>query len=322
MRRRALLSVSMAAVMAVASVDIPGLASAAQARSNRSAPSKVFKPSFKPAFKPRVNVNPRMQGLQKKFVKTPLVVNKAPFKYVPKYVAKGSVNSPFAQQIQVRRTLPLFKPSLAAGPLKARLGLPQNLQPKVTLVKAPKMALTPKFAPFVQRHWKKAFFWVAVAGIGYLTVPEYYYDRFIAYVDEDDPNYDAALGLLSLAALDDDDNIVRMPRPASTPYRYSATVAPPKPVISGPETIDPSAKSAGEAVTACTLKPFVDRKWSQAFVWVQVPEVGDVTVPEDSYDKFVGLISGDPPNYNSACNVLAEAAAADTISVAVTNSPT
>ena len=123
--------------------------------------------------------------MHRTFVKpaTPLHINKNTFRYVPKYVAKGSAVSPLAQQIQVRRNLPFLKPVNGAGPLKSRLAAPINAQPKLTLVKAPKPALTPRFGPFVQRHWKKAFFWVAVAGIGYLTVPEYYYDRFLGYVD-------------------------------------------------------------------------------------------------------------------------------------------
>lgn len=312
MRRRASFAFSLAALTAITSIDLFGLVSVAHARS-RSAPSRVFtpssKPSFKPSFKPRV--------LNRTFVKTPLNVNRNTFRYVPKYVAKGSANSPLAQQILARRNLPFLKPANAAGPLKARLAAPLNAQPKLTLVKAPKAALTPRFAPFVQRHWKKAFFWVALAGIGYLTVPEYYYDRFLAYVDADDPDYDNALALLSLAALDDDDEIVRVARPAGVAYRYSAPVAPPKELISLPDTIDPAAKTVGEAGAGCTLKPFVDRKWSQAYVWVQVPEVGDVTVPEDAYDKFIGYVGNDPPNYPGACAVLAEAAAIDTISPAV-----
>lgn len=335
---RRIASVSVAAMMAVASVDLLGFAADAQARSRgHSAPSRSF--TAKPQFKPRV------QQLQKNFVpknvvkknfvpktlvqknlvpknlvQTPQVL-KGNFKYVPKYVAKGSANTPLAQQILARRNLPLFKPAIGTGPLKSRLAVPQNLQPKLTLVKAPKIAAVPRFSPFIQRHWKHAFFWVAVAGIGYVTVPHYYYDKFVSYVDEDDPDYDRALGLLSLAALDDEDNIVRVPRPASTPYRYSAPVAPPKSLISAPETTDPTAAAVAgdENKTACTLKPFVDRKWNREFVWVQVPEVGDVTVPEDIYDRFVGFVSGAPPNYDSACTVLAEAAAADTISVAVQN---
>jgi len=62
-----------------------------------------------------------------------------------------------------------------------------------------------RLTPFVQRHWRRAFYWVAIAGLGYLTVPEEYYDRFFAYVDGDDPNYDGAVGLLSLAAVRDEE---------------------------------------------------------------------------------------------------------------------
>jgi hypothetical protein len=48
-------------------------------------------------------------------------------------------------------------------------------------------------------------------------------------------------------------------------------------------------------------------------VWVQVPQTGNVTVPEDSYDSFYRYASAEPPNYPAACKVLVEAAAADTV---------
>ena len=46
---------------------------------------------------------------------------------------------------------------------------------------------------------------------------------------------------------------------------------------------------------------------------MQVPQTGNVTVPEDSYDRFYGYASAEPPNYPAACKVLVEAAAADTV---------
>ena len=64
---------------------------------------------------------------------------------------------------------------------------------------------------------------------------------------------------------------------------------------------------------SCTLQPFVERKWNKEYVWVQVPQTGNVTVPEDSYDRFYGYASAEPPNYPAACKVLVEAAAADTV---------
>jgi hypothetical protein len=49
---------------------------------------------------------------------------------------------------------------------------------------------------------------------------------------------------------------------------------------------------------------------------VQIPETGSVTVPEDYYDRFYALIAQEPPNYPSACKLLAEALAADTVAPA------
>jgi hypothetical protein len=46
---------------------------------------------------------------------------------------------------------------------------------------------------------------------------------------------------------------------------------------------------------------------------VQVPQTGNVTVPEDAYDRFYQYASAEPPNYTAACKVLTEAAAADTV---------
>ncbi len=312
MRRFAYISASMACIMAITSIDVIAFASAAHAKSkNNSAPSRsAFKPSTQ-RFSPKVHrVQPRF--IQKQIVAKPFLQKRVPF------VAKKSVVSPLAQQILVRKNLPLFKPALNSGPLKGRLTLPQNIQPKVTLVKAPKALLAPRFSPFVQRHWKKAFFWVAVAGIGYVTIPEYYYDRWLAYVDEDEPDYDNALTLLSLAALDEEEGVVRVSKPADVPYRYSAPVGPTK-VAAPQDTTDPNSRATADA-GSCTMKPFVDRQWSQPYSWVQIPEVGNVTVPDQTYDRFIGFMAGEPPNYTNACTVLAEAAAGDTVSPAEASS--
>ena len=191
-------------------------------------------------------------------------------------------------------------PAVASTSLRAgRVGLPQNLKPKFTLAKAPKAQFQYRLAPFVQRHWKKAFFWVAVAGFGYLTIPEIYYDRFLGYVSVDDPDYEGCIHLLSLAAVEEEEEIVRVrrPMPANAVYRYSATVAP-EPVSSGP---------------SCAFEPFIERNWSRPYVWVQIPKVGNVTVPEEFYDRFYSFVGAAPPNYSGACAVLVEAAAADTV---------
>lgn len=324
MRPSLFLRTSIAALLAIASVDVAGFVSVAHAKS-RSAPSHTStQHSFKSTSKPSINATQqrfrhKVYKAQPKIVPSRRLIGKQvtqphfkrvhkPFKYIP----KGSAKSPFAQQVLVRKGLPVFKPVNPAGALKARLALPQAVAPKITLVKAPKPMFAPRFAPFVQRHWKKAFFWVALAGIGYLTIPEDYYDRWLSYVDEDDPDYDKALGLLSLAALDDEDGIRRVQKPEHVAYRYTAKAAPPKPQ----DTTDSNLASTSEVASSCTLKPFVEREWSQPYSWVQIPEVGNVTVPDANYDRFIAFVSGEPPNYSNACTVLAEAAAADTVSVA------
>ena len=82
-----------------------------------------------------------------------------------------------------------------------------------------------------------------------LTIPEIYYDRFLGYVSVDDPDYDGCINILSLAALEEEEEIVRVrrPMPANAVYRYSATVAP-EPVSSGP---------------SCAFEPFIERNWSR-----------------------------------------------------------
>lgn len=328
MGRLATLSASMATIMAVTSIDLFGLVSTAAARSH-SGPSgtsmvtriagntnNTAKPRFVPKaqkFIPKY-VPKHVHKVVPKVMPQP-GMTKQTFKYVPKYIPKGSAKSqPFQQQL-VQKQLPILKPVVANGQFKARLALPPNLAPKLTLIKAPKPIIVPKFQPFLQRHWKSAFFWVAVAGIGYLTIPEYYYDRWVSYVDEDDPDYDRALYLLSLASLEEEEDVVRISKPADVPYRYTASVPPP--VVQTSDTPDAEKKTTvAEVQPVCSLKPFVDRQWAQAFVWVQIPEVGNVTVPETNYEEFVGALSAAPPSYDTACSVLAQAAAGDTVTTA------
>ena len=66
----------------------------------------------------------------------------------------------------------------------------------------------------------------------------------------------------------------------------------------------------------CRWEDFVERKWNREFVWVQIPQTGNVTVPEDQYDRFYRYASAEPPNYPAACKVLVDAAAADTVMTA------
>jgi len=320
MRRLCRLSVSLAAVTAIVSANLSVFAPQAHAGKGHSAPSRTTS-NAKPSTQ-RTHVHrPQQRTIQRHHVVRQPLVHKQPMqaKRTP-FLPKKHAVSPVTQQVLVRKSLPFLKPTTVTGPLKPRIAMPMNVAPKLTLVKPPKAALAPKFAPFVQRHWKKAFFWVAVAGIGYLTIPEFYYDRWAAYVDEDD--YESAADLLALAALDDDDQIVRIQKPASVAYRYQASVGPSKAAATPGDTTEPGITSAADAQAACTLQPFVDRQWSQPYSWVLVPDVGNVTVPDASYDQFVTSVSSEPPNYRTACTVLAEAAAADTVALAETTTAT
>ena len=80
--------------------------------------------------------------------------------------------------------------------------------------------------------------------------------------------------------------------PSTAAYRYTAKVEPTQ-----------------EVKQTCSFEPFVERQWNQSYVWVQIPQTGNVTVPEDYYDRFYGKVGGEPPNYADACKVLVEAAA-------------
>ena len=306
------------------------------------------------------------------------------------FVKKGT-STGFAKKTRIGtgtlnlRRLPLHKAAAGNALLKGRLAVPQNIRPKLTLTHAPGLKFRPRFSPFVQRHWKKAFFWVAVAGIGYLTIPELYYDRFYSCVSVDDPIYDDCVYILSYAALEEEE-VVRVSMPATATYRYTAKATPKSDCpacrwdrfadrkwnqsyswvklpevgnVTVPEAYydrfytyagaNPpnypqacqvlqdaaSAKEESDVVhismpsdaqyryqadvaptqecKSCTLEPFVERKWNKEYVWVQVPQTGNVTVPEDAYDRFYGFASAEPPNYPAACKVLVEAAAADTV---------
>ena len=196
--------------------------------------------------------------------------------------------------------------------LKGRLTVPQNLKPRLTLTKLANAQFQKKMGPFVQKYWKKPFFWVLLAGVGYVTVPELYYDRFLGCIADED--YDRCVALLSIAAVEEEDAVrVRYTMPATASYRYSASAAP-SAVASAPADNGAQAINA----TTCSLDPFVERKWNSAFVWVRIPDTGNVTVPEDYYDRFEGAVASSPPNYQAACAVLAEAAVADMMTMAGT----
>jgi len=194
------------------------------------------------------------------------------------------------------RNLPVNKAVAGTSVARGRVAVPANVRPRLTLIHAPAAHLRPRFAPFIQRHWRRAFFWAAVAGVGYLTIPQLYYDRFYTCVNGTVPDYECSVDLLSAAALEEDNDParVRYPMPPDAAYRFSAKKVAPKPE------------------STCSFDPFVERKWNHAFVWVQIPGVGNVTVPEDYYDRFYANVAQEPPNYSSACKLLVEALAADT----------
>lgn len=313
MRIAILASASMAAVMTVTMLE----STPADAAERKFVVRKVQKKALVVKTTPKQShVVRHMRRVQKHSVAKPLITKKQltttkliktkPLPLLkkgttPVFVKKGGPDIKLGK-VNVGK-LPVFKPVAASAALKARVGVPmQNFKPKLTLMKAPKPQFAHKLSPFVQRHWKKAFFWVAVAGIGYLTIPELYYDRFVTYVDTDD--YDGCIRLLSLAAVEEEEEIVRVrkPMPTNAVYRYTAKAAP-----------EPANLSASDQ--ACQFDPFVERNWGRPYVWVQIPKVGNVTVPEDYYDRFVGFVSAEPSDFSSACNVLSEAAAMDTVAM-------
>ena len=85
---------------------------------------------------------------------------------------------------------------------------PTTRRSSISSTSSPSLKFRPRFAPFVQRHWKKSFFWVAVAGLGYITVPELYYDRFYRCAGVDDPDYEGCISVLSYAALEEEDEMI------------------------------------------------------------------------------------------------------------------
>ena len=148
----------------------------------------------------------------------------------------------------------------------------------------------------MERKWNQSFAWVKLPEVGNVTVPDAYYDRFYTFAGANPPNYPQACQVLQdAAAAKDESDTVRISMPPDTDYRYQADAGP------------------TQECKSCTLEPFVERKWNRAFVWVQIPQTGNVTVPEDSYDRFYRYASAEPPNYPAACKVLVEAAAADTV---------
>ncbi len=389
MRTMALATVAAAAAVALSLFD----AAPADAQFNpksfkapvRSVPRSL---KMKPTFTKKAIVKtPKTIGKVPKTIgKLPSkTITKVPTKTITKLPAKSFVKKATLGKGTVNlKALPHYKPVASKGLLKGKLPVPKNIQPKLKLAHFPHKKHHHHFAPFIQRPWKSAFFWVAVAGIGYLTIPALYYDRFYTCMDVDDPVYDDCLYILDEAALEEEE-VVRISMPAQATYRYRAS-APAKQEcpacrwdrfverrwnqsyswvklpdignVTVPDTYydrffkfaganppnypqacqvlqEAAAGEAGEVervsmpsgagyrfeaeaapaqeCKSCTFEPFVDRKWNREFVWVEIPQTGNVTVPEDSYDSFYRYASADPPDYKAACKVLVEAAAADTV---------
>ncbi len=263
--------------MALLSSEIALFAPAAQAGKGHSAPSRSFsnsKPSVQRSQAPRLQQRLIQRHHQ---VRQPLVL-KQPLAKQPSQSPPSSGRSRRScPRARVHCEKARRKSSGAADTgsqepavsqahgdggraAKPRVALPVNVAPKLTLVKPPKMALAPKFTPFVLRHWKKAFFWVAVAGIGYLTIPEYYYDRWATYVDDDD--YERAADLLALAALEVEDEIVRVQKPASVRLSLPGEHRPrrklPQRPATPPNPCDVNGRGPGRLHAAALRRPAME----------------------------------------------------------------
>jgi hypothetical protein len=249
-----------------------------------------------PAARKQVAGKSNLTPQQKRNVAGGAVRNQAAKKGLGTATALGLGAAGAVAGTGLARNLPVSKAVAGSAVARGRVAVPPNVRPRLTLVKAPATYLRPRFAPFVQRHWRRAFFWASVAGVGYLTIPQLYYDRFYGCVNVPDPNYGCAVDLLSAAALEEENEAtrVRYPMPTEAAYRYSASAAP-------------------KQKTTCSFNPFVERKWNHPFVWVQIPSVGNVTVPEDYYDRFYTSLVQEPPDYPAACKLLVEAVAAETV---------
>src|SRR5262245_29627049 len=229
-----------------------------------------------------------------------------------RYTATRPLPSPPAQRTKPACTncatpgeqkLPIL---LAMGGDATHVGIlpvPVNLRPRITVLKPPGSAVRARLAAFVQRSWRGSFIWVAITGVGYITVPESIFADFQDFVSAGkNPDFDGIIAALSKAAVEDEDEIrVREPMPLDATYRLKVSAPLP---------------AQRESSSVCSFEPFIDRKWNRAFVWVLIADTGNVTVPEDAYDPFYTLVSAQPPNYPAACALLTEEAAKDTVIVA------
>src|SRR5262249_21283252 len=119
----------------------------------------------------------------------------------------------------------MHKP-LAGSMTTFKGNLPQHIKPKFTVTKTLNAQVQKRLHPFVEKYWKRPFVWLAFADFGYITVPELYYDRFLACIEDDE--YDRCIYLLSRAAVEEEEPVarVRYKMPATAVYRYAAKLAP------------------------------------------------------------------------------------------------
>ena len=192
-------------------------------------------------------------------------------------------------------TLPARLTVAANGLRLGRIAPPANLVTRLTLAAPRAGFLANRFKPFLQRHWRTAFFWVAIPTIGYLTIPDHAYDRFVTFVSGSDPDYDGAVKYLSQVAVTEDSNyVVRVAQNEVPPVRHVVDVEP-------------------APIYDQRFTPFVNRKWNSESVTISVPRIGNVTCPVAIVDQVKPLLTQNPPKFDEALALIEEAAAADTV---------
>ena len=147
MKTTMLVSATLAATVALTLFDATPADAAVQRRAVtvRKVPSRSVQPRV---HKPTAKIT---KGTSTTFVK----------KGTSSAFIKKGTSSTFVKKTTIGtgtlnlRSLPLHKAAPGNQFLKGRLALPQNIKPKLTLTKTPALKFHPRFAPFVQRHWKK-----------------------------------------------------------------------------------------------------------------------------------------------------------------------
>jgi hypothetical protein len=187
--------------------------------------------------------------------------------------------------------------SVPATNLKlGRIAPPRNIVPRLALAAAPATFANNRWKPFLQRHWRSAFFWIAIPTIGYVTVPDWAYERFTTFVSSPEPDYDGAVKYLSQVAVQEEGpRVVRVAQaPAPSQIRHTVAIAP-------------------ETTLDQRFAAFVNRQWSSEFVWISLPRIGNITCPVALYDQVQPMLTQNPPRFTEALALLEEAAANDTV---------